>query len=115
MSIKFSSSDQEKIQEKLAVFSNYSKYQISIEYLLHNWATFINDIQAGYKFSIYDYDNDLSVRGMLEEIIECLSKDGQERLLTVLTDLDQKFLNLTVAPANKSNNWWKRYPLNIDK
>ncbi|HFA49574.1 MAG TPA: hypothetical protein ENJ95_11225 [Bacteroidetes bacterium] len=37
--------------------------------LLNAWKQFVDDCKSGYGMNIYEYDNDLSVRGAIEKIV----------------------------------------------
>ena len=64
-------------------------------YYVERWKGFIEEISDGYKLSIYDYTNDLSVREILIEIEQVLSPEGQAEFRERLSPLDARFLELT--------------------
>ena len=50
------------VKKKLEEFSQRSKYNFSIRYLLNTWKEAIEGIEAGYEYSVHDYINDLDRR-----------------------------------------------------
>lgn len=68
---------------------------ISFEYLLSNWEKIVLCVVAGYGFTIWDYTNDLSVRVILQDIIDRVSPAVAEKISSVIQDLDREFIDAT--------------------
>ncbi len=90
---------------------------------LQKWVNVVSDIEKGYlNLYIEDYENDLSVRDILQEIIESLSFDGQELLMQLIRPIDERFLRSTrelKRPLKKDAPqhyfWWYRAPKIVDR
>ena len=68
--------------------------ELTFEARMDQWEDFIKEIEAGYSFTIYDYENDLSVRDILQRAIQDgreLSNSERQRL----KELDTRFYALT--------------------
>jgi hypothetical protein len=82
--------------------------------LLRKWTTLVREVERGYTLTIYDYENDLDVRSILERVLEVVAPASGARLKTVLAPLDARFARATtpfplgvrrglgVAPGD----WW---------
>jgi hypothetical protein len=107
----FSRDDQDKLGAMLEIYSRRAGHTIAIEDLVARWTAFVDALQAGHEFSPSDYEKGLELRGMLEELGECLSEHGRQELIQALLGPDRLFLSLTVvANGALSCAWWKRYP-----
>ena len=96
--------------------------------LLNKYQKFIEEIRAGYNFSIYDYINDLSIRDLLEEKVEHLAEEIKNKYLYKLHKLDIAFKRLTneiktplilteftqTSSKKRTTQWWYyRIPKNL--
>jgi hypothetical protein len=107
----FSRDDQDKLGAMLAIHSRHAGHTITIEDLVARWTAFVDELQAGHGFLPSDYEKGLELRGMLEELGECLSEHGRQELIQALLGPDRLFLSLTIpADVTLSCAWWKRYP-----
>jgi len=82
--------------------------------LLQKWAIFVREVERGYTLTIYDYENDLDVRSILERVLEVVSPAVAVRVKSALAPLDARFESATtplpqgvrrglrVAPGD----WW---------
>jgi hypothetical protein len=81
--------------------------------LLQKWQTLIASLD-GYAFSIYDYDNDVTVRERIKQAIDQSPVDVQVKAWAELKPLDEAFLAKT-APAKRTafshQDWPSRIPL----
>jgi len=101
------------VKKKLEEFSQRSKHNISIRYLLNAWEETIEGIEAGYEYSIYDYLNDLDRRDLIQELIDVASDKTKQEILAEIRLLDQRFIASTDL-ANKplreiidvEKHWW---------
>jgi hypothetical protein len=100
----------------------------TIDALLDEWKTVLNEIWYGYSYSEDDYTNDLVLRDMIEDIIELLGNessavfrakidrwdDGFEQV-TQVTNRPLYYLFGTVLDVAKPGRWWwDRAPLVVD-
>ena len=105
----FSPGDQDKLDAMLTVLSRHAGHAIAREDLVARWTALVDELQAGHKFSVSDYQEGLEVRGILEEVGECLSEGGRQKLIRAVLCPDRLFLSLTV-PVNSALScaWWLR-------
>jgi hypothetical protein len=110
----FTCDDQKELGAMLEFFSRRAGHKITIEDLVVGWIAFVDKVQSGHEFLACDYEEGLGLRGMLEELVECLSEPGRQELVRVLLRPDRLFLSLTL-PVNGalSRAWWKRYPQSL--
>jgi len=89
--------------------------------LIDRWADFIRDVARGYTFTMYDYENDLTIRDHLQRTrVELSSESASVLLLQRVEALDDAYRRVTTfvdAPPwkysrNKSDLswWWHRIP-----
>ncbi|RVU41034.1 hypothetical protein FRC91_19760 [Bradymonadales bacterium TMQ1] len=89
--------------------------------LLDRWADFIRDVARGYTFTIYDYENDLSIRDHLERMFVELNSDSVSALIQqrveVLDDVYRRVTTFVESPPWKHSRdksdlswWWHRVP-----
>lgn len=91
----------------------------SFDQLVYQYRLFVHSVD-GYAFTIYDYDNDLSVRESLDRALQSCSAELREKAQASLQKLDDQFLQETVAAERKygpncedcSFNWYSRLPRN---
>lgn len=104
-----------KVSEAL---KEVSRESVSLESLIDGWAHLVQDIEKGYGLSIYDYTNDLSVRDVLDSIIDKLPKELAVEIEKCLREWDDRFwdstrsVQLPIVPTlAKGKGWrWFRVP-----
>ena len=86
-----------------------------IDAVLSEWRGFVAEIRSGYDGSIYEFDNDLATRRLLEEALSESPSEAASYLHEVRV-LDEEFLALTrerKKPMKLLKGWWyNRVPLN---
>lgn len=98
--------------------SKHANSRHSLTILLTKWHDFVTQIEVGYNNSIYDYTNELSIRDVLEELLEQLPNEIKGKLSTVLKPLDDRYMeatnriqrSLSLNPQRKAQSWWYRIP-----
>lgn len=81
--------------------------------LLDTWKQFVAECKSGYEMSIYEYDNDLSVRDKIEEIISAKQVKGYQeyydfsKKVDFIDNLFKKLLSPNVKRDNKYT-WWQQ-------
>ena len=103
----------------LLELSKRAKHPLTFNQLLRQWGDFVVRVERGYRDSIYEYVNDLSVRDLLEEILERATQTLREDLTELIQPWDERFYNAT-EEANRSvlpgvtqespQHWWFRVP-----
>lgn len=95
----------------------------SLDELVDSWARFGGEVEQGYKFSIYDYRNDLSVRDLLAEIVARVPGVLGENIKEAIAGLDNKFVSVTqpiqvsIGPGVEKSPgaWWFRVPQKLSE
>ena len=86
--------------------------------LLTKWEEFVISVERGYRFSIYDYTNDLSVRDILQRIIDQCPLALRHKICSAINTYDEQFKTITIEKsepiyklkADPSFWWWYRVP-----
>ncbi len=90
--------------------------------LFEDWNLFIDKISIGYKGTVYDYTNKLSLRDIIQDLIDSTSNRLKEKLEKDIKAIDEKFISVTkpssgLYPSNKINEktpfWEARIPIII--
>jgi hypothetical protein len=84
----------------------------SLGALLRDWSDLVTQVERGYDDSIYEYTNDLSVRGRLDEIAAGAGAGLRAKLEAALAEDDRRFAAATeesARPLGKSR-WSHRVP-----
>lgn len=111
-------SSDSRIREKLDEFSKRARHPITLEYLLEGWRKTVNAVEDGYEKSIYEYQNDLGQRDLLEDLIGVATADEERKLRAILRPLDERFLTATEEATRALGRedklderpWWNRIP-----
>ena len=84
----------------------------SLGALLRGWSDLVTEIERGYDDSIYEYTNDLSVRGRLDAITEGAGPGLRAKLETALAEDDRRFERATEESARPLGRspWARRVP-----
>ena len=107
-----------KLNQILAFQSARAKFLIKLPYLLKKWDCFVTRIEEGYRLTIDDYTNDLSIRDLLQEILEVIPNNTE--LKKWIGELDGRFIGgtkkvefplLPLMNRPKVGWWWFRIPL----
>jgi len=95
------------------------KYDQTLEGLLEDWRCQVDEIERGYRDTIYEYTNDVRSRQVLDDLIQKCPKRIRTKLLELLGPLDDRFLELTEVPCLSDehpnlpgieNDRWARIP-----
>lgn len=114
--LSFSAEDIDLLKPVLSAMSNRRKGTVTLEYLLSRWAEFVAAVENTYKFSIYDYTNDIAVRDLLEEILGVSPELLRRKILVKIKGLDDRFVTATspvthpLLGGGSRNWWWYRIP-----
>jgi len=81
--------------------------------LLDIWQSFADSLNHGYQMSIYEYDNDLSVRDAIDLILktENLKQYPEyESFQSSVEDIDRKFKSMLSDKQFRTDKtlWWQR-------
>lgn len=102
----------------LKAISDRANFTITLGDLLGRWRDFIRSIELGYDDSIYEYANDMSVRDILDDVLNQLPEDINRKLSVAIEELDDRFKAATVeiaqpilsTPKREARYWWRRIP-----
>lgn len=112
---EFSPPERDLIEQVTDSQSQRAGFKHSLRRLLGNWETFVRDVESGYSLTIYDYENDLSTRDLLEEVMTAGSSI-RRKLADLIGPLDERFKAATIQnPARviEAGAWWQnRVPRN---
>jgi hypothetical protein len=112
---------QTKIDEILAELSISAKQTLTLDGLIDKWELFVKAVEQVYSDSIYEYINDLSIREILQKIIDNATPKivnqinieigiWDERFKTVTFMVDQPIID---EKKEKRNWWWYRIPIKL--
>jgi hypothetical protein len=108
---EFLPDDQRKLDAMLEIASRRAGCLITLEALVERWQAFVGELERGHRSSSCELEDELMVRALLEELCECLSEHGRQRVLAGVLDSDRRFLALTVpVNAKAGRQWWDRIP-----
>lgn len=97
--------------------------QAGLAFLHKRWTKVVEEIESGYRGSIDDYTNDLTVRDLLDELLPSGAQtESSDQLMREIEPLDRRFEAAT-SPGERqllrrffrgaSNAWWwDRVPCN---
>jgi hypothetical protein len=116
--ITLSQADTKLVTDFLAELSEASQHRQSLNRLISRWKNFSASVAKGYNDTIYDYENDLSIRDILDKIMEKLSESGKNEVAMHIEHADKSFVSSTrsiALPSHKiydEDKWWQsRVPL----
>ncbi|TXD39595.1 hypothetical protein FRC96_06980 [Lujinxingia vulgaris] len=89
--------------------------------LTNKWMKFVQTVEHGYAFTIYDYENDLSIRDHLQRMFVEVDSDSVSALIQqrveVLDDVYRRVTTFVEVPPWKHSRdksdlswWWHRIP-----
>jgi hypothetical protein len=87
--------------------------------LIEEWSSVVAEIEQGYKLTIYDYINDITVRDDIAEMMQLLTETGKSRLAEWVDPIDERFLRATrevplpvsyPSAEPRDRWWWYRIP-----
>ena len=104
--------DETRRSDKLYIIRNGAKeYNLSV--LLSEWTSFVSQCEQGYQFDISEYDNDVSIRDKIEEVInneELYSPQDVQRFADAVHMLDEQLRALFIDNVYRpftSGTWWE--------
>jgi hypothetical protein len=101
------------LEPTLASMSRRAGHQLTLPLLLERWENFVFKVEEGYNDSIYEYTNDLSVRDLLQVVVDNCPLTLRNKLIGILQARDERFQKATVKSDHsvlpdkvKSQAWW---------
>jgi hypothetical protein len=116
--ISLTRDEEEALIPILKGMSETSKFPITLEHLVEDWARFSQEVAIGYRMTGYDYTNSLCGRDLLDRIASEVPASLRDRLFkTYLDPADSRFRNASrplkqpvfAVPTNPKW-WWLRAP-----
>ena len=91
--------------------SSYSNIIIAV----NEWRDIAIKIKHGYRLGIEDYENDISIRDILERILTMVSTVVKDKLMSKISDIDKMFYDSTTKISKpliegETSEWWYRIP-----
>lgn len=107
------------LESILILHTERAKHAITLPYLMDKWSQFVTKVEEGYRLTIDDYTNSLSIRNLLQEILDACPKniglkewidEWDNRLVKVTEQVEEPLLH----PLNGEHLgwWWFRIPIN---
>lgn len=83
--------------------------------LVQWWTRFVHDVETGYAFTIYDYHNDLDIRGRIQDVLDQLSDEDRLVVEPEVAAADERFMAATrevdeVIATFDRGFWARRLP-----
>ena len=86
--------------------------------LLAKWRSFVVGVEEGYQLSILDYEHDLCMRDLIEEVKEAVPPRLRQEIDTAIAPWDERLRQATwfsekpIAPPveDDAGEWWFRIP-----
>jgi hypothetical protein len=113
----------EKEERLLAAFIPETTRHRTVAGLIRRWENLVEDVETGYRFTIDDYTNDLSIREIIDRIADATNPRLKAKLLSLLAPLDERFTEATFvsvkppfpgALRSRPDAWWyARLPLKL--
>jgi len=112
--------DAKMLEPILAELSQRSGRKQTLDRLLNRWSRFVSKVEVGYRLSIYDYTNDLSIRDFLQVILNNCPTAIRARLHEGIGSWDNRLILVTkqvekplLPPLGEEELgwWWFRIPL----
>jgi hypothetical protein len=103
----------------LVLQTERAKHTISLPYMMDKWSRFVAKVENGYQLTVDDYTNSLSVRDLIQEVLNVCPKNGD--LQRWIMECDNRFIAVTkvtkkplLLPLNDESLgwWWFRVPEN---
>lgn len=113
--VEFTAAETRELGELLAAHASGRTF----EKLSGDWVRMVEQIEAGYDDSIYEYTNDLAARDILRRVLAAASASLAEKLRGAIADTDQRFMAATteakkplgkISDKEKDAFWWFRAP-----
>ena len=84
----------------------------SLGALVRRWRELVTQVERGYDDSIYEYTNDLAVRGRLDEVVAAAGPGLRAKLEGALAEDDRRFMAATEEAARPLGRspWAHRVP-----
>lgn len=86
--------------------------------LLSEWTRFIGEVEDGYRFTIYEYHNDLDTRAAIEDVLNRVAADDRQQLQADVDGIDRRFEAATreidqIIATNDRGFWARRIPTKL--
>jgi hypothetical protein len=114
LQVNLSAEEREELDSALRVLAERLKAPVSLGGLVKSWEQFVGEIERGYRLTIYDYTNDLTVRDDLEHLVSGVSAGLRRRLMEAVKSVDDRFEAATEEADKfllpRPHRWWRRIP-----
>jgi hypothetical protein len=113
--LRFTTVETEEVERITSIFTKRAKFDLSVERLISLWKSFSRDVEEGYAFGLDEYLNDLSVRSLLQELIDGVSIEASRKIKARIAASDDRFevstqeIARSLSPS-RTGEWWRRVP-----
>ncbi|MBI4422096.1 MAG: hypothetical protein HY554_00120 [Elusimicrobia bacterium] len=109
--------EQDALKHALDRLSGRLGRRVHYDALLSQWRSFVAEVERGYSWTLYEYQNDLSVRDQIDEILKALPASMRHQLSAPLAEADRRFEDATAPCARpvirgerRLGAWYRRVP-----
>ena len=118
---QLSPEDELVLEPILASLSRRMQCTLTLSLLVDRWKKFVFDVEEGYDDSIYEYTNDISIRDLLQGVVDKCPLVLCNKLIKSLQIWDDRFKKATrvttcsVLPDREKSQawWWFRIPIKL--
>lgn len=114
----WSAEEARQFDEALAAMGPIAGRNPSLAALMDKWRALVCEVERGYRLTVYDYTNDLSIRDRLEEVRKAVSPLLAAKLDALIGPLDARLIDATDPVPQplmaRSGSWWRRIPRRRD-
>lgn len=90
--------------------------------LVSGWHKAVQEVENGYRLSIFDYAHDLQLRDVLEDIKQTVPERLRNEIDQAVKAWDERFLEateptdkpLSLASDEQPRAWWFRFPRKLN-
>ncbi|MBI5202493.1 MAG: hypothetical protein HY925_12955 [Elusimicrobia bacterium] len=115
--MSWSQKEQQALKGAMSKVSGRMGQKVRYDGLLSKWRAFVADVERGYGWTLYDYQNDLSVRDEIERVVRSVPASVRRQLSEPLAEADRKFASATepsprpvLRGGAPDHAWYKRVP-----
>ncbi len=97
--------------DELAILDEHLR-PLTFNLLFAKWGELLRSLD-GYQFTIFDYDNDIDSRVLIQKAVDMAPVELQVKIWAILHELDAAFLAQTVTyarPNYLAGSWHTRFP-----
>jgi len=109
--------EQDALKGAIDKLSGRLGQKVRYDSLLSKWRAFVAEVERGYGWTLYDYQNDLSVRDEIDQVLRAVPASVRRQLSEPLAEADRMFERATEASTRsilrgrvREGAWYRRVP-----